>query len=484
MKLRTKFSLLISILVIVIVLGVTGFLYIAESRFLIKEMERSRVSLIEGFSQVCKESSLINDEIMLFNYIKLIRNTEGLKYAMLISPAGRVLAHTDMHLLGNRLADAYSKKAEKAENLFIQSYAGEDGKEILELNSPVIARQNKIGIARIGFSQEILNKLLSEALKNTRKRMFLVAIGALVIGILGAFLLTQMMSSPIKKLAKAAQTVGKGNLNYQINLESSDELGELAGEFNRMTQQLKELDHMKSDFVSSVTHELRSPLISLRMFIDLFLKGTAGALTEKQAEYLNTMKKSADRLASFINDLLDVARIERGKIEINAQPTEIDAIIKDLEDLFQPQFDQKKIRFSVKVEPGLPRVAADGDKTRQVITNLLSNAVKFTPENGSITVEVSLAKDAAFEEISVSDTGIGIPSDQFDKIFNKFEQVKGIREKVKGPKGTGLGLAIVKGIVEAQGGKIWLKSELDKGSRFCFTVPVWKRRSERTIPKQ
>lgn len=475
MKLRTKFSLLISILVILIVMCVTTFLYIAESRFLIKEMETNRIGLAESFSQVCKESLVIKDELLLLNYLKLIKNTKGLLYAMLINTNGKVLAHTNINLLGNITDDIYTKKSIGAESLLVQSYKDAAGTEILELNLPVRIKQDKIGIARMGFSQKVLNKLVEETLANTRKRMFMVAVVSLIIGILGALILTQMMSNPIKKLAEGAQIVGKGNLNYQITFNSKDELGELAEEFNRMTNQLKELDQMKSDFVSSVTHELRSPLISLRMFIDMFLKGTAGALTEKQTEYLNTMKKSSERLSRFINDLLDVARIERGKLDVNMQPTDLNPVMQDIIELFQPQFEQKKIQLILKLADNMPKVSADGDKTRQVITNLLSNAVKFTPDNGKITLEAKLSETSGYAEVSVSDTGIGIPNDQLDKIFNKFEQVKGIREKLKGPKGTGLGLAIVKGIVEAQKGKISVTSELDKGSRFSFTIPLWKR---------
>ena len=130
MKLRTKFSMLISFLVILIVLGVTVFLYIAESRFLIREMESSRTGLMESFNQVCKESLVIKDELLLLNYLKLIKNTKGLVYAMLVNPGGRVLAHTDIHLLGNVLADSYSKKSMEAGGMITQSYRDPSGAEI------------------------------------------------------------------------------------------------------------------------------------------------------------------------------------------------------------------------------------------------------------------------------------------------------------------------------------------------------------------
>jgi len=311
-------------------------------------------------------------------------------------------------------------------------------------------------------------------LKVTRQRILVVAVGALIVGLLGAFILTHMMTGPIRKIAKGAEIIGSGKLDHKITVKSRDELGDLAREFNLMSDKLKELDQMKSDFVSSVTHELRSPLLSLRMYIDLALKGTAGELNDKQKEYLTIMRDCAGRLSRFIDDLLDVAKIERGKMEVTLQPVDLYPIAQEISQLFKPQMDNKNIRFQVNVLTGLPRLLADPERTRQVITNLLSNAVKFTPAGGAITLEAKHNASAGTMDISVSDSGIGIPADKLDSIFNKFEQVKDARQKASGPKGTGLGLAIVKGIVEMQGGRIKVTSELNKGSTFIVSLPLAK----------
>lgn len=476
MKLRTKFSLLISLLVVFIIAGVTVSLLITESRFLIKEMELSRVNMIKSLAQVAKESLIVRDEILLLNYLKLIKNNKGLAYAFVTGTSGEVIAHTDMNLLGTILNDEVSAKAQNTEQLLIQKYSVERNKPILDLALPVYVNEQKAGAARIGFSQDILNKAVKEALAVTRRRILMVAVVSLIVGLLGALILTRMMTNPIKKIAQGAELIGQGKLDHKIAVKSRDELGDLAREFNRMSDKLKELDQMKSDFVSSVTHELRSPLISLKMYIDLFFKGTAGTINDKQKEYLEIMKNCAARLAGFIDDLLDMAKIERGKMEVLAQELDLSSITLEIAQLFRPQVDQKNIRLDISVAQDLPKVLADPERTKQVIINLLSNAVKFTPDGGRITLEANHNSSLKILEVSVTDTGIGIPQDKLDKIFDKFEQVKDAKSKVPGPKGTGLGLAIVKGIVEAQRGKIWVNSETNKGSKFTFSLPLSESR--------
>jgi signal transduction histidine kinase len=208
------------------------------------------------------------------------------------------------------------------------------------------------------------------------------------------------------------------------------------------------------------------------MYIDLFNKGTAGPVNDKQKEYLKVMREGSTRLSKFIDDLLDIAKIERGKLEVKAESIELEPIVKETVQLYQPQADNKKIKLGVNIETGLPKASADPERTRQVLNNLLSNAIKFTPENGSITVEASYNRKDNTIEVAVQDTGIGIPEDKLESVFNKFEQVKDARQQVTTAKGTGLGLAIIRGILEQQGGKIWVTSNLNQGSRFIFSLKV------------
>jgi signal transduction histidine kinase len=325
-------------------------------------------------------------------------------------------------------------------------------------------------VSEIGFSKKVLAASVQKTLRRTRSRIFGIAAAALIIGIIASFILAYYMAVPIKEMAKGAALIGQGKLDTNINVKTRDELGALAKDLNLMADQLKELDQMKKDFVSSVTHELRSPITSIGMNLDLFIEGSMGYLNEEQKNTLQIMKDSASRLERFINDLLDVAKLERGKMEITPIPVNISSVITAPVRLAKVLADSKKISISTDIPENLPNVFIDIDRIQQVITNLLSNAIKFTPQNGSIRIRADKSGDS-FLLVSVKDSGIGIPKGQIYRIFDKFEQVKDPAVKVKGSKGTGLGLSIVKSLIELHGGKIWVESETGKGTSFNFTLP-------------
>jgi signal transduction histidine kinase len=201
------------------------------------------------------------------------------------------------------------------------------------------------------------------------------------------------------------------------------------------------------------------------------LRGKAGPLNKKLIEYLTIVKNNTSRLGMFINDILDLAKIEAKRFELGKEALELSPFIEEMVTFFQPQAEEGKIQLEAAVPTSISLVSADSDKLRQVFTNLLSNAFKFTPEGGKITIEAKNAGSGNFVEIAVKDTGVGIAREDVQKVFDKFQQIKSSGGKVKIVKGTGLGLAIVRGIVEAHGGRIRVESELNKGSNFIFTLP-------------
>ncbi|MCM8800536.1 MAG: ATP-binding protein [Candidatus Omnitrophica bacterium] len=231
----------------------------------------------------------------------------------------------------------------------------------------------------------------------------------------------------------------------------------------------REIDQMKSDFISVVSHELRTPLTALKGAIDNLLDGIAGELNQIQKECLLVSKRNIDRLNRMISELLDISRIEAGKIQINKQPTDITGLINEVLRLFQDMAEASGIILGAEIASDLPKINLDPDKITQVLTNLVGNAVKFTPAGGRITVRAGVLKD--FIQVDVIDTGLGIPHQDLEKIFDKFYQVSRLGGS-RTPKGTGLGLPICKGIVERHGGRIWVESELGKGSKFSFTLPI------------
>jgi len=230
-------------------------------------------------------------------------------------------------------------------------------------------------------------------------------------------------------------------------------------------ERLKELDRMKSEFLSTAAHELRTPLTSIVGFSEILLKRKLDE--ERSNRFLKIINEESVSLAGLINDLLDVSRIESGKgFKIKKAPTDLRGIILENVDLFKSQTD--KHTFKVDVPDGLAKIELDKDKIDQVMENLLSNAVKFSPQGGKITV--SLDKTDEKVKVAITDTGMGIPEKDLPHIFEKFYRVEVASIQAIG--GTGLGLGIVKYIVESHGGKISVESETGRGSTFSFTLPT------------
>jgi signal transduction histidine kinase len=253
-------------------------------------------------------------------------------------------------------------------------------------------------------------------------------------------------------------------------------LRDFADQLERANLELRRIDGMKTEFVSVASHELRTPLAAIKNAVQLVLKGTAGKINENQEKFLSMAERNINRLTNILNDLLNLSRIESGKIELNFENIRLKEIIELTASFLKPHADGKSIQIDVEVHEQLPVVYGDQEKIEQILTNLIGNAIKFTPEGGKILITaIPLSKDqkGGYGDrvaVSVKDTGIGIPPEHLDAIFEKFHQVEGSLHR--SVSGTGLGLAITKGLVEAHQGKIWVESELEKGSTFTFTLPI------------
>lgn len=230
----------------------------------------------------------------------------------------------------------------------------------------------------------------------------------------------------------------------------------------------KEIEQMKSDFVALVSHELRTPLTSIYGYTRLILDGKTGGVNEATRDKLVRVERQALRLSHLIADLLDLSRIESGRLELRMEPISVREIAWSRLEDFRSPAEEKNIELSFEAPEDLPPVRGDAERIGQVLTNLLSNAIKFTPPGGK--VRVRLRREGNLLSVQVIDTGTGIPPEERHKIFDKFHQVRNIQTRQHG--GTGLGLAIAKSIVEAHGGHIWVDSELGKGSDFRFVLPI------------
>ncbi|MBI2366933.1 MAG: PAS domain S-box protein [Deltaproteobacteria bacterium] len=240
-------------------------------------------------------------------------------------------------------------------------------------------------------------------------------------------------------------------------------------EKTRYERRLKELDQMKSEFVSNVSHELRTPLTAIKGSADNMLDGITGPLSERQTRYLGRIKSNADRLGRLITDLLDLSKIEAGKIDLKPARLPVNLLVMEAADVLRAVAAEKLIGLEVARADEPVHVWADRDKVLQILMNLIGNALKFTPPHGKVIIAVDNA-GAEWIKLSVADTGPGIPPQEAAKIFDKFYQMEqSNRQKTQG---TGLGLAISKALVEMHGGKIWIETGIDSGSVFSFTLPA------------
>jgi PAS domain S-box-containing protein len=228
----------------------------------------------------------------------------------------------------------------------------------------------------------------------------------------------------------------------------------------------EQANQLKSEFLSNMSHELRSPLHTIIGFTELLAEETEGPLNEKQQRFINHIHRDSLHLLSLINDLLDLSKIEAGRLELRHEAFDIGAVIEEALSSVRPRATAKSVQIRANASIPTP-VFADRLRLKQILHNLLTNAIKFTPDGGNVQVEAAVR--ASFAEISISDTGIGIPEDQQHAVFDKFYQVRTATQG--GPEGTGLGLAIAKRLVEQHGGRMWLESEPGNGSCFTFTIP-------------
>jgi PAS domain S-box-containing protein len=241
-----------------------------------------------------------------------------------------------------------------------------------------------------------------------------------------------------------------------------------------------EVDRMKTEFISTVSHELRTPMTSIKGYTDLLFMGVAGPLTEQQKRFLTIIKNNADRLANLVSDVLDISRIESGRVRLNLQAVSLKEVMDEITLAFEHRIREKGLNYTVDIPDDLPPLRADKDRLAQILTNLVGNACQYTPEGGSVLVTARAIGDMV--QIDVKDTGIGIAPEDLPRIFDRFFRAD--HPMIRDTAGTGLGLSITKAFVEMHGGRIWVQSELGKGSTFSFTIPIAVEEKAEEIPVQ
>ena len=248
---------------------------------------------------------------------------------------------------------------------------------------------------------------------------------------------------------------------------------QLYQEIQQANEALKQLDKLKDEFVSLASHELRTPMTAIKSYLWMALAGKGGELSEKQKYYLERAYKSTDRLIKLVNDMLNVSRIESGRIILLFKQTKLDTVITDVIAEVLPRAQELGVNVIFTPTPNIPDVSADTDKIKEVLINLIGNSLKFTPKGGNITL--SLSERGGMVTTSVADTGLGISQEDLPKLFQKFSMVSNNYLTKQNAQGTGLGLYISKSLIQLHGGKIWVNSPGEgKGTTFSFSLKIFR----------
>ncbi len=326
--------------------------------------------------------------------------------------------------------------------------------------------------------------------------IFFVTVGSISILLVVTivFVITGKFMKPIERLTAAVATITKtGDLTTTVDVSSKDEVGQLGRAFNDMSAKLQSIyvtleqriaektahlqeavlaleraNKMKSEFLANMSHELRTPLNAIIGFAEVLRDKIAGDLNEEQTDFVTDIHSSGCHLLQMINDILDLSKIEAGKMELQYEVFPVHDAIEEVYTILKGLANKKHLELKTEILTDVKNIEADRVKFKQILYNLLSNAIKFTPENGKIAVEAGVVDDML--QVSVSDTGIGMKSQDREKVFKEFWQADS--SFARKYEGTGLGLALTKRIVEMHGGKIWFESEYGKGSIFYFALPL------------
>ncbi len=327
-----------------------------------------------------------------------------------------------------------------------------------------------------GVDQDALRSTVRESQHRMIKILALVGGITALISLGLAILLSRSLARSLDALGRMAGQISEGRLGVHLEWDSNDEIGALVRVFNNMSSRLADLDLSKKNFVSSVTHELRSPLGAIESFLPLIREKVQSGEREAISvalSYMDRIEANVHRLNRFITDLLDVAKIEQGKMECVIRRMELGPISAEVAQFFEAKAKSQGVAIENRVKDD-PPVLGDADRVRQVLVNLIANGLKFTPSGGRVWIEAALLKEDGqrWLEIVVGDTGRGMDEADQRRLFKPFSQGRNVSDGVAGTKGTGLGLYIVKSIVDQHGGRMGIRSAPGQGTQVSFTLKV------------
>ncbi|MBR9706424.1 HAMP domain-containing protein [Candidatus Pacearchaeota archaeon] len=465
----------------------------------------------------------IRNTINLLKEIEITRKIDYPLHLKLLTNDKKLIYATGKYTILKNMSksELYDRvKGNQGSFIIIEKYESETKKELIAY---VISKKSP-DLKSLGWTLFLEHELIQifEPINIMKRNLIILVIILSLTGAIITILISYSISKPVSKLKKASFEIAKGNLNHEINIKSSDEIGDLAKSFTEMTknlklyqqkliqsekqkgkgleievvkktkqlneqlqdlnntktailnimedmshanEDLKALDKAKSNFLNMISHELKTPLTALIAHLEV-IDDMKSELPKAELKSLEAIRRNANNLQMLIVNILEIARMESGKFELTKGEVNIQNSINNLISRLEILAKQKNLPIIPKVGK-LPLINADENRINEILNNLTTNAIKFT-EKGTITI--SAIKKGNFIEISVKDTGVGIPKDKIKNLFRKFYQVDASLSRRYG--GTGLGLSITRQLIESHGGKIWVKSDKGKGATFTFTLPI------------
>lgn len=321
-------------------------------------------------------------------------------------------------------------------------------------------------------TQQMQTDLFTNFRAAVTEALLLAAGAALVSAIVVSFFVSRQVVTPIHQMMQASRRIAAGYYRERVQVAGEDELGQLAHSFNQMAATLEQTEAMRQDLIANVAHELRTPLATIKGYMEGLMDGVFPA----QVDTYQLVYHEADRLQRLVKDLQALSQVEASAFELDCRALALSHLIQQTADRLRPQFEEKGVSLALNLAPNLPLTRADEDRLGQVLLNLVGNALQYTPSGGVVTIITrveTVHPDAPNVFVTISDTGTGISPEHLPHLFTRFYRVDKSRSRAGG--GSGIGLTIAKHLVEAHGGQIWVESAgLGQGSVFHISLPLKK----------
>ncbi len=482
MRFKSKTKLIIIIFIILIGSG-SYFLYRVEKERFIKEFNKKIFNQLKSFSISLGSLKEEAERKVISQYAGFIsKNYKSFLYIFYFTP------HKTVSSVPPEYEMVISKTIIKnkpfiSDRLYPSKKVvlGKGNKKIVLISTVVGKKQNPLGRVYFGFDKEILENRIFKDLKLIILEISIVALSLILLFIILTSFVNRTTVKFLETTLTGVKKISEGNVKFTFKKSKTKEFNRIIENLTLIQKKIEMLELAQKDFISAVSHELKSPLTGIQTYVELILEQQEGREIDKLTlyKYINIINQNVNRLKDFINNIIDLVKIESTQLRVIKQPFNLFLLIDEIINLMKPVAEKKNIKIICKVLPNFPKILGDSGRINQVLTNLINNAIKFIPSEGEITIEAferyyenNVDK---FAEIIVSDTGVGIPQEEKEKIFDKFYRIhKPFKDTDYIPKGTGIGLFIIKGIIEAHGGKIWVESQVGKGSKFHFTLPIFK----------